>query len=174
MGVGDKTLKQMASSTPKTAPSLPPAIPPLISPIKIEIKREPAVSRTTRGITITKEPRGEEKIISQGGDLPRTSIFSFPYSSAFPSAFTSPPLTLRPVPEVFGGKGKVKVRRRPWGRGGGGGEENDPKKYSVKYLGPEKAAAVLEKALQSVKDLQSKSGLWKFTQRLEVSTVPAF
>ena len=48
--------------------------------------------------------------------------------------------------EVYGGKGKVKVRRRLWGR-----EENDPKKYSVKYLGPEKAAAVLEKALQSVK-----------------------
>ena len=53
--------------------------------------------------------------------------------------------------EVYGGKGKVKVRRRLWGRGGGGGEENDPKKYSVKYLGPEKAAVVLEKALQSVK-----------------------
>ena len=86
----------------------------------------------------------------------------------------------------------MKVRRRLWG---GGAEENDPKKYSVKYLGPEKAAAVLEKALQSVKvympckvytvnptnlsnfsaqDLQGKSGLWKFTQRLEVSTVPAF
>jgi len=202
--IGDKTLT-MASSTPKTAPSLPPAIPPL-SPINIEIQREP-VSRTTRGITITKEPR-EERIISQGGDLPRTSLFSFPYSSAFPSAFTSPPLALRPVPEIFtqrsesspqstthvieihssdveaglnqllervtqvyGGKGKVKVRRRLWG---GGSEENDPKKYSVKYLGPEKAAAVLEKALQSVKDLQGKSGLWKFTQRLEVSTVPAF
>ena len=42
----------------------------------------------------------------------------------------------------------MKVRRRLWG---GGSEENDPKKYSVKYLGPEKAAAVLEKALQSVK-----------------------
>jgi len=172
------------------------------------------LSRTTRGITITKEPRGEERIISQGGDLPRTSIFNFPYSSAFPSAFTSPPLALRPVPEVFtqrsesrdqqsrdqqsstthvieihssdveaglnqllervtqvyGGKGKVKVRRRLWGAA----EEKDPKKYSVKYLGPEKAAAVLEKALQSVKDLQGKSGLWKFTQRLEVSTLPAF
>merc|ERR1712192_209895 len=153
--------------------------------------------------------------ISQGGDLglPRTSIFNFPYSSAFPSAFTSPPLALRPVPEVFtqrsqsrdqqsrdqqstthvieihssdveaglnqllqrvtqvyGGKGKVKVRRRLWGAA----EEKDPTQYSVKYLGPEKAAAVLEKALQSVKDLQGKSGLWKFTQRLEVSTLPAF
>merc|ERR1712192_350428 len=154
--------------------------------------------------------------ISQGGDLglPRTSIFNFPYSSAFPSAFKSPPLALRPVPEVFtqrsesrdqqsreqqssttyvieihssdveaglnqllervtqvyGGKGKVKVRRRLWGAA----EEKDPKKYSVKYLGPEKAAAVLEKALQSVKDLQGRSGLWKFTQRLEVSTLPAF
>merc|ERR550517_982293 len=208
----------MASSTPQKAlstpqrtsvPSLPPAIPPLLSPINIEIQREP-LSRTTRGITITKEPRGEERIISQGGDLglPRTSIFSFPYSSAFPSAFTSPPLALRPVPEVFtqrserrdqestthvieihssdveaglnqllervtqvyGGKGKVKVRRRLWGAA----DEKDPKKYSVKYLGPEKAAAVLEKALQSVKDLQGKSGLWKFTQRLEVSTLPAF
>ena len=49
--------------------------------------------------------------------------------------------------QVYGGKGKVKVRRRLWGAA----EEKDPKKYSVKYLGPEKAAAVLEKALQSVK-----------------------
>jgi len=155
---------QKASSTPQrtTVPTLPPAIPPL-SPINIEIQREP-LSRTTRGITITKEPRGEERIISQGGDLglPRTSIFSFPYSSAFPSAFTSPPLALRPVPEVFsqrsesreqestthvieihssdveaglnqllervtqvyGGKGKVKVRRRLWGAA----DEKDPKK----------------------------------------------
>ena len=49
--------------------------------------------------------------------------------------------------QVYGGKGKVKVRRRLWGAA----EEKDPKKYSVKYLGPEKAASVLEKALQSVK-----------------------
>ena len=63
----------MASSTPQrnTAPPLPPAIPPL-SPINIEIQRQPLsrLSRTSRGITITKEPR-EERIISQGGDLPR-------------------------------------------------------------------------------------------------------
>ena len=107
--IGDKN-QMMASSTPQkasstpqrtTVPTLPPAIPPL-SPINIEIQREP-LSRTSRGITITKEPRGEERIISQGGDLglPRASIFNFPYSSAFPSAFTSPPLALRPVPEVF-------------------------------------------------------------------------
>ena len=31
----------------------------------------------------------------------RASIFSFPYSSAFPSAFTTPPLAVRPVPEIF-------------------------------------------------------------------------
>ena len=49
--------------------------------------------------------------------------------------------------EVYGGKGKVKVRRRLWGAV----DEKDPKKYSVKYLGPERAAAVLEKALRSVK-----------------------
>ena len=141
------------------------------------------------------------------------------------------------VTEVYGGKGKVKVRRRLWGAA----DEKDPKKYSVKYLGPERAAAVLEKALRSVKvyhtiyssrvflstalpariqvdrisqvsikfnicdsccsygvtqspgwyntlkqyncskqnihtsvqDLQGKSSLWKFTQRLEVSTVAA-
>lgn len=199
----------MASSTPQrtTAPPLPPAIPPL-SPINVEIQRQPLSrlsKRTSRGITITKEPR-KERVISQGGDLPRASIFSFPYSSGFPSAFTSPPLELHPVPEVFsrsennsqentlhvieihssdveaglnqllervtevyGGKGKVKVRRRLWGAA----DEKDPKKYSVKYLGPERAAAVLEKALRSVKDLQGKSSLWKFTQRLEVSTVAA-
>ena len=64
----------MTSSTPQrsTAPPLPPAIPPL-SPINIEIQREPLSrlsQRTSRGITITKEPR-EERVISQGGDLPR-------------------------------------------------------------------------------------------------------
>ena len=64
----------MTSSTPQrtTALPLPPAIPPL-SPINIEIQRQPLSRlsrRTSRGITITKEPR-EERVISQGGDLPR-------------------------------------------------------------------------------------------------------
>lgn len=49
------------------------------------------------------------------------------------------------VMEVYGGKGKVKVRRRLWAT------EADKKKYSVKYLGPEKAAGLLEKALHNVK-----------------------
>ena len=81
------------------------------------------------------------------------------------------------VMEVYGGKGKVKVRRRLWAG------ESDKKNYSVKYLGPEKAAGLLEKALHNVKvqswkyfekpsqELQRKSGLWKFTQRLEVDMV---
>ena len=53
--------------------------------------------------------------------------------------------------EVYGGKGKVKVRRRLWAG------ESDKKNYSVKYLGPEKAAGLLEKALHNVK-VQS----WKY------------
>ena len=72
--------KQMiTSSTPQRiniTPSLPPAILPLLSPINIEIQREPLSTRTSRGITITKEPRGEERIISQGGDLPFYLILS--------------------------------------------------------------------------------------------------
>ena len=58
--------------------------------------------------------------------------------------FTLPSLR---VTAVYGGKGKVKVKKRLWG----GGDEGDKKKYSFKYLGPEKAACLLEKALLSVK-----------------------
>ena len=51
------------------------------------------------------------------------------------------------VTAVYGGQGKVKVKKRLWGSG----DEGDKKKYSFKYLGPEKAACLLEKALLSVK-----------------------
>jgi len=68
---------------------------------------------------------------------------------------------LKKVSEVYGGEGKVKIKK------------NKKKKttYSFRYIGPEKAANLLEKALKSVKELKSKSDLWKFTQRLEVSVV---
>ena len=67
---------------------------------------------------------------------------------------------LAKVKEVYGGEGKVKVKRK-----------NKNNHYSFKYGGPEKAAQLLENAIHNVKDLQSKSELWKFTQRLEVTSM---
>jgi len=69
---------------------------------------------------------------------------------------------LKKVTEVYGGEGKVKAKKS---------KKKEKNSYSVKYIGPEKAAILLEKALKSVKELNSKSDLWKFTQRLEVSVV---
>merc|ERR1711892_679262 len=68
---------------------------------------------------------------------------------------------LNKVTEVYGGEGKVKKKKK----------KKEEATYSFKYIGPEKAALLLEKALKSVKELRSKSDLWKFTQRLEVSVV---
>ena len=67
---------------------------------------------------------------------------------------------LEKVKEVYGGEGKVKVKRK-----------NKNQLYSFKYGGPEKAAQLLESAIHNVKELQSKSELWKFTQKLEVASV---
>eukprot|EP00092_Neocalanus_flemingeri_P038831 GFUD01042275.1.p1 GENE.GFUD01042275.1~~GFUD01042275.1.p1 ORF type:complete len:543 (+),score=121.27 GFUD01042275.1:118-1746(+) len=68
---------------------------------------------------------------------------------------------LNKVAEVYGGEGKVKIKK----------SKKKENSYSFKYIGPEKAALLLEKALNSVKELQSKSNLWKFTQRLEISVI---
>ena len=62
--------------------------------------------------------------------------------------------------EVYGGDGKVKVKRK-----------NKNNQYSFKYGGPEKGAQLLENAIHNVKELQTKSELWKFTQRLEVTSM---
>ena len=67
---------------------------------------------------------------------------------------------LAKVKEVYGGEGKVKVKRK-----------NKNSLYSFKYGGPEKGARLLESAISNVKELQSKSELWKFTQRLEVTSL---
>merc|ERR1711915_417449 len=68
---------------------------------------------------------------------------------------------LEKVIEIYGGEGKVKVKKH----------KKKKDNYSVKFIGPEKAANLLEKSLKSVKELQSKDTPWKFTQRIEVSTV---
>ena len=70
---------------------------------------------------------------------------------------------LAKVKEVYGGEGKVKVKRK-----------NKNNLYSFKYAGPEKGAKLLESAISNVKELQSKSELWKFTQRLEVTSLSNF
>merc|ERR1711915_85692 len=68
---------------------------------------------------------------------------------------------LEKVIDVYGGEGKVKVKKH----------KKKKDNFSVKFIGPEKAANLLEKSLKSVKELQSKDNAWKFTQRIEVSTV---
>jgi hypothetical protein len=64
---------------------------------------------------------------------------------------------LKKVTEVYGGEGKVKMKKN----------KKKDNSYSFKYIGPEKTALLLEKALKSVKELQNKSSLWKFTQRFQ-------
>jgi predicted peroxiredoxin len=68
---------------------------------------------------------------------------------------------LKKVSEVYGGEGKVKTKKN----------KKKETTYSFRYIGPEKGALLLEKALNSVKELKSKSDLWKFTQRFEISVI---
>ena len=44
-------------------------------------------------------------------------------------------------------------------------------KYSFKYLGPEKAAKLLDESLKSVRELQIKGPVWRFTQNIEVKMI---
>ena len=67
---------------------------------------------------------------------------------------------LETVKEVCGSEGKVKVKRK-----------NKTNVYAFKYGGPERGAMLLESAIHNVKELQAKSQLWKFNQRLEVSSM---
>ncbi|XP_023326061.1 uncharacterized protein LOC111699590 [Eurytemora carolleeae] len=69
-------------------------------------------------------------------------------------------LLLNKVKEVYGGEGKIKIKKK-----------NKDKMFSFKYKGPERAANLLETALQKVKELQDKGPLWRFTQTLEVTTL---
>ena len=93
-----------APSTPRHPGSPPPL--PTLSSIPIHIERLPpslATSLTAKDPLALSPHLAEDMIISQGGarPLPRASLFSFPYTSSFPSSFSSSPLTLHPVPEVF-------------------------------------------------------------------------
>ena len=89
-----------APSTPRHPDSPPPL--PALSSIPIHIERLPP-SLTAKDPLALSPHLAEERIISQGGarPLPRASLFSFPYTSSFPSSFSSSPLALHPVPEVF-------------------------------------------------------------------------
>jgi len=112
---------------------------------------------------------------------PRSAFLSSPSSSAYPSipapieeeVKTSHVIEvnstdvegglkqlLEKVLEVYGGEGKVKMK-----------ENKSKKNYFFKYLGPEKAASLLETAIGDVKELQAGSGRWRFTQRIEVTAV---
>ena len=64
-------------------------------------------------------------------------------------------LLLEKVQEVYGGRGKVKKRKNA--------------KYSVKFIGPESVAKMLDTILQSIEDLQRKGNEWKFCQKIEES-----
>ena len=62
---------------------------------------------------------------------------------------------LEKVQEVYGGRGKVKKRKNA--------------KFSVKFIGPESVAKMLDTILQSIEDLQRKGNEWKFCQKIEES-----
>ena len=44
-------------------------------------------------------------------------------------------------------------------------------KYSFKYVGPEKATKLLDESLKSVRELQIKGPVWRFTQNIEVKVI---
>ena len=64
-------------------------------------------------------------------------------------------LLLEKVQEVYGGRGKVKKRKNA--------------KFSVKFIGPESVAKMLNTVLKSIEDLQRKGNEWKFCQKIEES-----
>jgi len=67
---------------------------------------------------------------------------------------------LSKVMELYGGSGKVKEK-----------VVNHKVCHKFEYIGPEKAAGLLQSALKSVQKLKSQSSLWKFTQKIEISQV---
>ena len=62
-------------------------------------------------------------------------------------------LLLEKVQEVHGGRGKVKRRKNS--------------KFSVKFVGPEGVAKMLDNVLKSIEDLQRNETGWKFNQKIE-------
>ena len=64
-------------------------------------------------------------------------------------------MLLEKVQEVHGGRGKVKRRKNS--------------KYSVKFVGPEGVAKMLDNVLKSIEDLQRSEIGWKFSQKIEES-----
>ena len=64
-------------------------------------------------------------------------------------------MLLEKVQEVHGGRGKVNRKKNS--------------KYSVKFVGPEEVAKMLDNVLNNIKDLQRKKTEWKFSQKIEES-----
>ena len=62
-------------------------------------------------------------------------------------------LLLEKVQEVHGGRGKVKRRKNS--------------KFSVKFVGPEGVAKMLDNVLKSIEDLQRNETGWKFNQKIQ-------
>ena len=71
-------------------------------------------------------------------------------------------MLLDKVQQVYGGRGKVKRQKKFC---------STQNKCSVKFVGPERAARVLDAALQSIEDLQKKETVWTFSQKIEVSVI---
>ena len=71
---------------------------------------------------------------------------------------------LAKVVEVYGGRGKVRAKKKLFHR-----RSSENVRYSVQFVGPEQAARLLDTALQSISQLQTKGPVWRFTQKIEVN-----
>ena len=68
------------------------------------------------------------------------------------------------VLEVYGGRGKVRTKKKLFHS-----RSSKNVRYSVQFVGPEQAARLLDTALQSISQLQTKGPVWRFTQKIEVN-----
>ena len=68
------------------------------------------------------------------------------------------------VLEVYGGRGKVRTKKKLFHSRSSGNV-----RYSVQFVGPEEAARLLDTALQSISQLQTRGPVWRFTQKIEVN-----
>ena len=174
-----------AASPPSTPPSTASTISPSLSAWLESRKHNPATPSVT-ATSIGRPPRsamidygsvrGQEKpqtqVMSQSPQLlsppptPTPSSPSVSHEVEVSSQDVEAGLQqlLAKVLEVYGGRGKVRTKKKLFHRRSSGNV-----RYSVQFVGPEEAARLLDTALQSISQLQTRGPVWRFTQKIEVN-----
>ena len=173
-----------AASPPSTAPSTASTISPSLSAWLESRKHTPtrpsetatSIGRPPRSAMIDyRSVRGQEKpqtqVMSQSPEIrspptPAPSSPSVSHEVEVSSQDVEAGLQqlLAKVLEVYGGRGNVRTEKRLFHSRSSGNVL-----YSVQFVGPEEAARLLDTALQSISQLQTKGPVWRFTQKIEVN-----